>query len=157
MIKYSLFCENEHDFEAWFSNSAEYASQDKRALVSCPYCGSTKINKALMTPSIPNRQSKNLKQFDNEPQITPDQTLTTADKMPEKFSQVLNQMREMRTHIQKNSEDVGKNFAEEARKIHYGETKKRGIYGQASQKEVEGLVEEGVEVLPIPALPEDQN
>lgn len=150
MIKYSLVCANEHTFEGWFSNSSDYDSQCKNGLLSCPICDSESIQKNLMAPSVSTNSRKS-----NE--STGDISLSSNANIPEKYAQVMSQMRELRSQVMANADDVGKNFPEEARKIHYGEAEKRGIYGQASSRDVEGLVDEGIEIMPLPTLPEDQN
>lgn len=145
MIKYSLFCEKDHDFEGWFGSSDDYDKQRKRGFVECPHCGSQKISKALMTPGV----SGTKKSGDSEKAMA-----NIAPQMPE---EVVTKIREIKQHIEKNSENVGDKFPEEARKIHYGESEARGIYGKASVKEAVELAEEGVGVVPIPDLPEDKN
>lgn len=145
MIKYSLICDKDHDFEGWFGSSDDYDKQRKRGFVECPHCGSKKISKALMTPGVAGTK----KSGDNEQVIA-----NIAPKMPE---EVVTKIREIKEHIEKTSENVGDKFPEEARKIHYGESEARGIYGKASVKEAVELAEEGVGVVPIPELPEDKN
>jgi hypothetical protein len=145
MIRYDLICDKGHEFDGWFSDSAAYDSQAKRGLVECVQCGSSKVEKQLMAPGIPaksNRKSDAL------------QRMTTAPADP-RMQAMMQMMREFRSHVEKNSENVGGNFAEEARKIHYNEAEKRGIYGSATPDEARELIEEGIEVAPLPVLPED--
>ncbi len=153
MIKYSLSCENSHEFEGWFSNSGDFDTQQKRGLVSCPLCNSGKISKSLMTPSIstagPTGSIPSKTQSES--------TLATNTNAPPGSAELMKQLRGFRDHIESNAENVGNKFSEEARKIHYGEADKRGIYGQASKEDVRDLVDEGVEVMPLPVLPEDSN
>lgn len=145
MIKYSLICDQDHEFEAWFGSSDDYDKQRKRGFVECPHCGSVKVSKALMAPGI-----AGTKKSDNA-----SQALTNiAPQMPE---EVVEKIREIKQHIEKTSENVGDKFPEEARKIHYGESEARGIYGKASIKEASELAEEGVGVVPIPELPDEKN
>ncbi len=146
MIKYSLVCEQDHSFEAWFGSSEDYEKQRKRGLVDCPSCGSSKVSKSLMTPQV-----SGTKKSDEE-------SLPVA-QMPEQQLPVemVEQLREIKKHVEANAENVGEKFPEEARKIHYGETKARGIYGKATLEEAANLAEEGVSVVPIPELPEDKN
>ncbi|MCF6320894.1 MAG: DUF1178 family protein [Rhizobiaceae bacterium] len=153
MIKYSLSCENKHDFEGWFSSSSDFDTQKKRGLVTCPLCDTSKIDKTLMTPSL--STGRQLSKTSSQTQR--DATLATNTKMPPESAELIKQLRNFRDNIQANAENVGKKFPEEARKIHYGEADKRGIYGQASKEEVRDLVDEGVEVMPLPTLPEDTN
>lgn len=143
MIKYSLICEKEHDFEGWFGSSEDYDKQRKRGFVECPQCGSKKISKALMAPGVAGTKKS------SDTAIT-----NVVSKVPE---EIVTKIREIKQHIEKTSENVGDKFPEEARKIHYGESEARGIYGKASVKEAVELAEEGVNVVPIPDLPEDKN
>jgi hypothetical protein len=142
MIKFNLACDQRHDFEAWFSSSADFDDQQTKALVTCPVCGSTKVEKALMVPAVSTGRSQDKKQ----------QKLA-ADARQE----VMSNIREMVNHVESNTEDVGTRFSEEARKMHYGESQARGIRGQASMDEVHELVDEGVEIVPIPELPDEKN
>lgn len=153
MIKYALICDKQHEFEGWFSNGHDFDAQKKRGLVNCPFCESSKIEKALMAPSVSTSKSK-------KGAVVPSQPNTAIAANPEvekQFKELTAQIRKFRDDVETNSENVGDKFSEEARKIHYGEAEKRGIYGQASAKDVKSLVEEGVEVLPLPELPEDKN
>lgn len=142
LIKFSLNCDNGHDFEAWFRDSGDYETQRKRGLLECPTCGSSHVSKGLMAPNV-----------------------TTAAKREEVAvaighamqREVVEKMRAMAREVRKSGEDVGTRFSEEARKIHYGESDPRGIYGKATPDEVSSLLDEGVEILPLPDLPEDLN
>ncbi len=141
MISFNLICEHDHAFEAWFRNNADFDEQKKRDLVSCPQCGSTKVEKALMAPAVSTGKKRD--------QI--------ALAMGEKQKQALAQLKELSKKVRENADYVGDKFAEEARKIHFGETEARGIYGEATTDEAEALVDEGVEFLPLPVFPEEQN
>lgn len=145
MIKYSLVCDKEHDFDGWFGSSDDYEKQRKRGFVECPMCGSKKVSKALMSPGVAGTKKSAFVLQD---------TTSIASQMPQ---EVVSKIREIKKHIEQNSENVGDKFPEEARKIHYGEAEKRGIYGKASLEEAVGLAEEGVSVVPIPDLPEEKN
>lgn len=145
MIKYSLICEQEHGFEAWFGSSEDYDKQRKRGFVECPQCGSKNISKSLMAPGVSGTKKGDANQ------------VPMAAMPPQMPAEMVEKLREIKTHIEKNSENVGDKFPEEARKIHYGETEARGIYGKATVEEASSLVEEGVGVMPIPDLPEDKN
>ncbi len=141
MIKYSLQCEKEHQFEGWFSNSADYDVQSEQGLLSCPVCQSGDVEKALMAPSIPR---KGASKVDPKLRAFQAQFQETAKKA--------------RDYIEKNFDHVGKQFPEEARKIHYGEAPERAIFGEASVEEVKELKEEGVEIAPVPQpLPEPED
>jgi hypothetical protein len=147
MIRYDLICKDGHEFDGWFSDSAAYDNQAKRGLVSCTHCGTTKVEKQLMMPGIGAKSNRK----SDKPQ-----TMTTGPVDP-RMAEMMRVMREYKKHVESHSEDVGKNFAEEARKIHYKETKERGIRGQATRDEAISLIEEGIEVHPLPVLPEDGN
>ncbi len=141
MIRFALVCEADHDFEGWFRNNEDFDDQCAKALVACPVCGSTSVSKALMAPSIASGKDKR----------------EVAVAAGAKQAEIMRKMQQLAREIRASSEDVGERFAEEARKIHYGETDPRGIYGKASGEEVRDLVEDGIGVLPLPDLPEEQN
>ncbi len=147
MIRYDLVCEKGHEFDGWFRDSDTYDKQAKRGLVSCTHCGTAKIQKQIMAPGIP---SKSNKKSENAVRMT-------AGPVDPRAAVMMQMMRDYRKHVENNAENVGNNFAEEARKIHYKETKERGIYGNTSTEEAAALVEEGIEIHPIPVLPEDGN
>ena len=147
MIRYDLVCDKGHEFDGWFSDSASYDKQAKHGLVSCTYCGITKIQKQIMSPSIPSKSN-------NKPETA---VRVTAGLVDPRAAAMMQMMRDYRKHVETNAENVGNNFAEEARKIHYKETKERGIYGNTSSEEAASLIEEGIEIHPIPILPEDGN
>jgi hypothetical protein len=146
MIRYDLICDKGHKFDGWFADSAAYDKQAKRRLVTCVHCGSTQIEKQLMTPGIPAKS--------NRKSDEPKKVFAPTDPRQRKMLQV---MREIRKSVEENSEYVGKRFAEEARKIHYEEAEKRGIHGEATSEDAKSLIEEGIEVHPLPPLPEDGN
>lgn len=143
MIKFNLLCDKDHEFEIWFGSSEDFDKQKKRGLLSCPHCGSTDINKALMAPQVSTGRKK-------------DEMVKVA-QMQHAQKALAEKIKEFHDHVVANSEDVGTKFPEEARKIHYGEAEARGIRGQANLKEAEELVEEGIEVMPLPTLPEERN
>jgi hypothetical protein len=141
LIRFSLVCENAHEFEGWFRSSDEFDTQAKRGLVDCPSCGSHKIEKALMAPAVSTgrRQEK------------------IALAMGDAQKQALAQLKALAEKVRENSDYVGDKFAEEARKIHFGEVDARGIYGEATLDEAKSLAEDGVAFMPIPVFPEDRN
>ncbi|WP_169566003.1 DUF1178 family protein [Sneathiella limimaris] len=141
MIKYNLKCNQNHVFEAWFKNSSAYDEQVERGLIPCTLCGSTQVEKALMAPSI--GKKSNSKEAETAVQVNDSPEVQMAMKA----------LQELRKNVEENCDYVGNRFAEEARKIHYGETEKRGIYGEATKDEQAELAEEGVEVAAIPWLP----
>jgi len=138
MIKYNLICECEKTFESWFSAAAEYDSLIKRKLVSCIYCGSSKVKKTVMAPNLNSKSNK----------------LTEQTKFEKK---VKKQLLEFRKFIEKNCKNVGANFSQEARNIHYDKKTSKGIYGKATKKETEELLEEGIEVATIPWIDKSEN
>lgn len=162
MISFTLKCSDGHEFEAWFGSSADYDDQQERGLVSCPFCNNTSVSKALMTPQLPRKgNQKPAPAAPHTPQKMPppatsQHTLPAQGPSaikPEDVAALYSRMREMQNKIVAEYDDVGNRFAEEARKIHYGETEERGIYGQTSIEEAEALAEEGIDALAVPWLP----
>ena len=164
MIRYALNCDQGHTFESWFANSAAYDKQAKRGLVACPICGSAKVEKAIMAPNLaakvgdsgtadPRPPAQPLQPAPTPPipPKTPVAMMSTAER------ELRHKLKELRDHITKNAHYVGPRFPEEARKIHYGETEHRSIYGEASPEEAKQLHEEGIEFHPLPILPDDKN
>ncbi|MDE2444588.1 MAG: DUF1178 family protein [Alphaproteobacteria bacterium] len=147
MIHYDLVCDQGHAFDGWFSNSAAYDKQARAGLVACTHCSSTKVEKQIMAPGIPSKSNR-------KPEATQRMVAGPADP---RLAQMMQLMRDYRKHVESNAENVGNKFAEEARKIHYNETEARGIYGNATADDAKALIEEGIEVHPIPILPEDGN
>jgi hypothetical protein len=152
MIRYRLKCEKHHEFEGWFTNSAAFDRQAKRGLVTCPRCGTHKVQKALMTPGI----AKGAKRKRSEPAPAAQAAAQEIHRLAA-HGELAAAMRKLRTEIEAKSEYVGPRFPEEARKIHYEEVPARGIYGEATREEAKALSEEGIEFFPLPILPEDQN
>ena len=146
MIRYDLRCEKGHEFDGWFASSNAYDKQALHGRVECTVCGSTKIEKQLMAPGIPSKANKRS-----------DSVKLHSGPTDPRMAELMTMMRDFRKHVDATSEDVGKNFAEEARKIHYNEVKERGIRGQATQGEAMELLEEGIAVHPLPVLPEEAN
>jgi len=142
LIKYTLTCENAHTFEGWFSESADFDRQVESGFLTCPVCNSASISKSLMAPSVSTARKKEAKR-----EMVMDMARQEA----------IAKLKQAVAEIKANAEDVGEKFPEEARKIHYGEADARGIIGQASLGEVRDLLEEGIEVAPLPVLPEDAN
>jgi hypothetical protein len=161
MIRYALNCDQGHDFESWFQNSTAYDKQSKRALVTCPFCGSAKVEKAIMAPRL--ARSDDVESAPPTlPAPMPPASPATAAKAPVAMMspperELRQKLKELRDHVTKNASYVGPRFPEEARKIHYGETEHRSIYGEASQDEAKQLHEEGIEFHPLPILPDDHN
>jgi hypothetical protein len=152
MIRYSLHCDRGHEFESWFQDSAAYEKQVKRKLVACPICDSVKVDKAIMAPRIARKRRDGSQVAAAASEATPPQPMLMS---PE--TELRAKLRELREFVTQNAENVGQRFPSEARKMHYGEIKHRPIYGEASADDAKSLVEEGVEVMPLPTLPEDRN
>ena len=156
MIRYSLRCERGHGFESWFQSSAAYEQQEKRGLVNCPSCGSAKVERAIMAPQISKKSRDNAAP---SPAAAPTEVAAPASTplMMAQERELRAKLKELRDHIVKNADNVGERFPNEARKMHYGDIEHRPIYGEASPDEARALIEEGVEVSPLPVLPEDRN
>ena len=183
MIKFSLGCDNEHEFEGWFSNGDEFSRLKETGHLTCPVCASAKVEKLLMAPSVKTTKGKEISidtqeapshESIGEPAgssiasnpppaptvslpIPAPQSAPVASIPAEIQQEVTHQLRELKKKVMESAENVGDNFGNEARKIHYGESKKRGIYGSSSPEEAAELWEEGIEVIPLPVLPEENN
>jgi hypothetical protein len=169
MIRYNLVCAKGHEFESWFAGSAAYDKQARRGLVECPVCGSARVEKALMTP----RLARTRKSTPAEPAVpdiaVPDTALPAAPGpatpgppapvavISPQEQELRTKLREFREHLVKNAENVGQQFPEEARKMHYGEKEHRSIYGTASPDDAKALHEEGIAFAPLPVLPDERN
>jgi hypothetical protein len=148
MIRYDLVCKDGHAFDGWFASSAAYDKQAASGAVICPRCGTAKVEKQLMTPGIPAKG--------NRRPAAPPQTFSSIPQDPQ--AKALHQaIRELRRYVKEKADYVGDRFPEEARRMHYREVKERGIYGEATPEEARELISEGIEVRPLPSLPEDQN
>ena len=157
MIRYNLRCERGHGFESWFQSSAAYETQEKRKLVNCPSCGSSKVERAIMAPQIVSKKGRDSAE-PAAPAATTDVTAPTSTPLLMAQERELRaKLKELRDHIVKNADNVGERFPNEARKMHYGDIEHRPIYGEASPDEAKALIEEGVEVMPLPTLPDDRN
>ena len=142
MIKFDLICENEHIFEASFDDSSSFEKQKKKKLIECPLCSSSNISKSVMAPNISNKSSSSIK-INRE-----------KNKL---FSNYNKQINKIKSEIEKNFTYVGKKFPEEARKIHYGEAKDKSIYGEATEKESQELVDEGISLVRLPFSKKEKN
>jgi hypothetical protein len=157
VIHYSLVCHKGHDFESWFASSAAYDKQVKRGLVSCPLCGSAKVEKAIMAPRLARKDK-------STSIVTPAVESAPSSEAPTPVAMISPQekefrakLKELRDHLTANADNVGKKFPEEARKMHYGETEHRSIFGEASPQDAKELHEEGIEFHPLPVLPDERN
>jgi hypothetical protein len=159
MIRYALYCEHDHPFEAWFGSSSDYDAQAAAGQVECPMCLSTNVRKQVMSPAI--STSKRRSQAGGE--LVPVEAAPTVEAArpeaapPEVQAQMRTMMMEalgkVRRHVEETFDYVGDSFAKEARDIHEGRSEQRGIYGEASPKEVKALLEDGITVAPLPPEP----
>jgi hypothetical protein len=159
MILYRLRCAKGHEFDSWFKDGKTYERQEKRSLIGCPSCGNAKITRAPMAPRI-GKGGKGRGESapieapagstPKQPAAPDPQMAALAQAMPKEMRETLLKLREQ---VEKNLEPVGEKFAEEARKIHYGESDKRGIYGQTTDEEAEALADEGIEFGRLPWIP----
>ena len=163
MIRYALACEQGHEFESWFPSASSYDAQATRGLVTCPICGSHEVEKRLMAPSI-GRKGASRVAAPAESGTSPDakSTLPAAQAQPmaimsERDAAMRAMLRAVREHVTKNADYVGTGFADEARKMHYGEIEHRSIYGEANAVDTKALLEEGVEIHPLPVVPDERN
>ncbi len=176
MIKYQLICEHEHEFEGWFQNSEAFSEQCADGILSCPFCETVNVRRALMAPNLASPKTRN-SNFNAEaisestaeaasgtvhvPSIvspSPPFSVSGAGTSPEamvKMRELLVEMRTLQTRIKEDCRDVGSDFAEEARKIHYGEAEPEGIYGEVTESERDQLDREGIEIIQMPWLPQD--
>jgi len=159
MIRYTLVCDQEHDFESWFQDSAAFDDQAARGLVTCPACGSSRVSKAIMAPSVARTDKEQRAPVVAAPPEAATQPGAPAPValLSEKERQLREMLRALRKHVMENAAYVGDQFVEEARRIHAGETEQRAIYGEATGQDVRELLEEGIEVLPLPPAPEQGN
>lgn len=149
MIRYDLNCEAGHGFESWFRSSVDYDMQRKRKLVECPVCGSHRVEKQVMAPR--------LKRTDKAPRAKPSEEKAPVAMMSPEEAEFRQKLRELRDHVTKNAENVGEKFPELARKMHNEEIERRSIYGEASQEEVKSLLDDEVDIHPLPILPDERN
>jgi len=144
MIRYNLTCPKQHLFEAWFNDSAGYETQAAAGQVRCPACGSKKVTKAPMAPAVAGGRARRRDQGREQGDAAEAAKLRGA-------------LRELRAQVEANCDYVGPTFAEEARKIHYGEVEQRNIYGETSDNDAKALKDEGIEVQRIPWLPRENS
>ncbi len=159
MIRYALICDHKHEFEIWFNNSADYDKQSKRKLVACPVCDSTKVDKAIMAPAIASqrRRSKSLPTPEAAAAPAPQAENAPVAMLSPQETEFRAKLKELRDHLTRNADNVGKKFPEEARKMHYGDIDHRSFYGEASPDDAKKMLEEGIEFHPLPVLPEEKN
>ena len=163
MIHYNLRCKKGHAFESWFQSSSAYEQQERRKLVNCPVCGSSDVERAIMAPQIVSKKGHDTAPAEAVPAVTPAPATEATPPSPStpllmtQERELRAKLKELRDHIVGNADNVGERFPNEARKMHYGDIEHRPIYGEASPDEARALIDEGVEVMPLPALPEDRN
>jgi hypothetical protein len=141
VINYALICNNEHKFEAWFKNAQAYEEQSARGVLICPVCDSHDVQKQMMAPSIARAGAEKVSLSIGHPE----------------HKQLRDALRALRRKVESEADYVGDKFAEEARKIHFKEVDPRGIYGEATREETAALLEDGVDFMPLPNIPEDAN
>jgi hypothetical protein len=156
MIKYALCCADGHAFEAWFRSGDAYDRQAKKHLVSCPQCGSKAVEKQPMAPALlkGRRRSESSEPAPAPAPAIPETPAATAVAAP---APVLDLLRAFKRHVVANSEDVGNRFAEEALRIHHGETEERAIRGETTHEDALRLQDEGIDFGVLPVLPEERN
>jgi hypothetical protein len=161
MIRYTLVCNKRHEFESWFANSSAYDKQVKRGLVTCPVCGTAKVEKAIMRPGLARTDTSTAREVAAAPVPAADapasEPATPVAMISPQEQEFRQKLRELRDHLVRNAENVGPKFPDEARKMHYGEAEHRSIYGVASPQDAKELYEEGIEFSPLPALPDERN
>jgi len=152
MIVYDLCCCDGHRFEGWFGSSADYEDQRARGLLACPSCGTAEVTKAPMAPAVP------VKGNSRQEVLAPETRPMANTPMPPEMQKALAALAKAQAEALRNSTWVGDKFAEETRKMHYGERDEAPIHGQASLAEAKALIEEGVPVapLPFPVAPPDK-
>jgi len=173
MIRYALACDEGHAFESWFANSATYDRQVKRGLVSCPVCNSTKVEKAIMAPQVAGTKRRGdvsvSAPMPEGPASSPPSASNALPETPQtnvpapvammspQEREFRSKLKELREHLIRNADYVGRRFPEEARKMHYGEIERRSVYGEATPDQAKELHEEGIEFHPLPVLPDEWN
>jgi hypothetical protein len=163
MIRYALTCDKEHAFESWFPNSDAYDKQVKRGLVTCPQCGSAKVEKAIMAPRLARTDVEPMMPTMPTPEVATEAAPAVApEKTPVAMltpqeQELRKKLKELRDHLTRDSDNVGPQFPDEARKMHYGEIDHRSIYGEATPDEAKALAEEGIPFHPLPMLPDERN
>jgi hypothetical protein len=158
VIRYNLVCDKHHTFESWFQNSAAYDRQAKRGLVSCPLCGSAKVEKAIMAPRLARKDKSTSITVPEEVASAPAaETPTPVAMISPQEREFRKKLKELRDHLTANADNVGKKFPEEARKMHYGEIEHRSIFGEATPQDAKELHEEGIEFHPLPVLLDERN
>ena len=157
MIRYALACDNGHEFESWFPGADAFDAQVARGLVECPVCGSGRVAKQLMAPALSTKRA--VTTAEAPPAAAPARSAPAQPVafMSEREQAMRAMLRAVREHVTKTADYVGTGFADEARRMHYGEVEHRSIYGEAGSDEAKALLDEGIEVHPLPLAPDDRN
>jgi len=159
MIRYALYCEHDHPFEAWFGSSSDYDVQAARGQVECPMCLSTVVRKQVMSPAISTSKrraaepSAMVPAADASPDGVASQEVASPEAQAQMRTMMMEAMSQVRRHVEDTFDYVGDSFAKEARDIHEGRSEQRGIYGEASPKEIQALRNDGITVAPLPPAP----
>ena len=161
MIRYALACDKAHEFESWFPSSDAYDGQRGRGLVTCPRCGSAEVEKQIMAPSVARSDRTPAGPVAVRP-AEPERPDGAGPPQPaailsEREQALRAMLKAFREHVTRDADYVGGGFAEEARKMHYGEIEHRSIYGEADAAEAKALLEEGIEFHPLPIVPDERN
>ena len=154
MIAYSLICAGGHAFEGWFASGAAYDAQAAKGSLACPMCGDRRIAKGVMSPAVKTSVTKKKGRSESLPVVATPAPSARTQPDPQKMQQF---MAGFRKYVEENADYVGPRFPEEARKIHYGETEERQIYGEATPEEAREMVEEGIDIAALPPDPDDLN
>ncbi len=159
MIRYALVCDEAHEFESWFASAGAYDEQARRGFVTCPFCNSPRVAKAIMAPNVARRDREDSVTAPAPAAVQPSQGAPSQDMLlvDSKMAEVRAMVRALREKIMEHTTDVGAAFPEEARRIHDGDAEARPIRGQASWEEARALIEDGVEIMPIPPSPDERN
>jgi hypothetical protein len=153
MMHYQLRCGNGHEFDSWFKDSLGFERQSRRGMIECPTCGDVKVERALMAPNVPSK-GRRYRSAEAVPEAAPappqNAPMAAGGRIPD---HVRGMLQRMRAEVEKNCDYVGPQFADEARKIHRGESDRRGIYGETTPEQAEALSDEGIEVASMPWVP----
>jgi hypothetical protein len=155
VIRYALTCEAGHGFESWFRSSEDFEKQRRKNLIACPSCDSTQVEKQIMRPSVARTDEGGARK--EKPSVNAEEEKLPVAVMSPQEQVLRAKLKELREHVTKNADYVGDKFPDLARQMHYEEVERRSIYGEAKPDEVKSLIDEGVEVHPLPVLPEDRN
>lgn len=161
MIVFDLSCDSGHVFEGWFGSSSDFASQQERGLVTCPTCGSAAVTKAPMAPAVSKKGSQQTQRNPAPVSATQNSAASapmTTGPMPAEVKEAITRLAEVQAKALKDSQWVGRKFAEESRKMHYGESEGKAIHGEATREEAAQLIDEGIAIapLPLPIAPPDK-